>query len=64
MKLTGYQVKQLVAFMGGDYDTDVTIEECPERESQDGEVMPAGLWLWCTDYPEEGCVQLLESEDQ
>jgi hypothetical protein len=63
MHLTGYQVKALHAFMGGEFDTDVTIEQCEERVSSDGEPMPAGLYVWCTDYPEEGCILLFETEE-
>lgn len=69
MELTGYQVKQINEFMGGDYDCDVTIAELPERTPIDpdtgalGEPLKAGVYIWCTDYPEEGSV-LLEPVDQ
>lgn len=58
MRLTGYQVKQINDFMGGDYEGDVTIENLPERAGSGGEAMPAGLHIWCSDYPEEGAVLL------
>lgn len=59
MQLTGAQVKALNEFMGGDYDTDVTIEHCADRRDVvTGEPMPAGLYAWCTEYPDEGCVLL------
>lgn len=64
MELTGYQVKQINEFMGGDYDCDVTIAELPERTPIDpdtgalGEPLKAGIYIWCTDYPEEGSVLL------
>jgi hypothetical protein len=63
MELTGYQVKQINDFMGGDYDTSVTVEHLPERTLDPGTgdeptTMPAGLYIWCTDYPEEGAVLL------
>jgi hypothetical protein len=57
MQLTGYQVQQLNEFLGGDYDCEVTIEELPERTLGE-EVLPAGLWVWCSEYPEEGGVLL------
>lgn len=68
MQLTGYQVKKLNDFMGGDYDAGVTIEELPERTLDPGTgdeptVLPAGLWVWCTDYPEEGGVLLARDPD-
>lgn len=69
MRLTGYQVKQINDFMGGDYDCDVTIEELSERTHLDpdtglpGETLSAGLYIWCSDYPEEGCL-LLDEVDQ
>lgn len=67
MNLTGYQVKQLADFMGGDFDTNVTIEDLPARTLDAGTgaeptVLPAGVWVWCTDYPEEGGV-LLDREE-
>lgn len=65
MNLTGHQVRQINDFMGGDYDTPVTIEQLAERvvDGAPGEpatVLPAGLYIWCTEYPEEGAVLLLE----
>lgn len=63
MQLTGHQIKQVIDFMGGDFETDVTIEHLPERrvDSPDGEVvLEAGLYIWCTDYPDEGAVLLQE----
>jgi hypothetical protein len=66
MKLTGYQVKQINEFMGGDYDFDVTVEELSERTHMDvdtgipGETLSAGLYIWCSDYPEEGALLLPE----
>ncbi len=68
MQLIGYQVKQINEFMGGDYDCEVTIEQLPERTLDPGTgdeptTLQAGLYIWCTDYPEEGAV-LLEPVDQ
>lgn len=61
MELTGYQVKKLHEFMGGDFDCNVTLGRfVQERVGKDGETMPAGLYVWCTDYPEEGSVLLRE----
>ena len=58
MNLTGHQVKQLNDFMGGDYDVDVTIEHLEQRQAADGEFLEAGLYVWCTEYPEEGALLL------
>lgn len=68
MNLTGHQVRQLVEFMGGDYGMDVTIEYLPERTLDGGtgtgpEILPAGLYAWMTDDPEEG-VYLLDEEPE
>lgn len=67
MELTGYQVKKLHEFMGGDFDTNVTVERLPERTLEPGTgdeptTLPAGLYVWCTEYPEEGAVLLHEDE--
>ena len=66
MRLTGHQVRALNDFIGGDHSTDVTIDELPERRLDgaaagggDGPTtLPAGLWVWCTEHPEEGGVHL------
>lgn len=36
--------------------TEVVIEWMPERISSDGDLMPAGLYLWYVDCPEEGVI--------
>ena len=42
---------ETVAF---ELETPVTIEYMPERTSNEGENMPAGLYAYLTEYPEEG----------
>lgn len=63
MNLTGHQVKQINEFMGGDYEVEVTIRKLEARvvNTEEGPIeLPEGLYIWCTEYPEEGAVLLEE----
>lgn len=54
IELTGHQIKEMYEFLGGDFDTRVSIGML-------GELAPT-LHMWITDYHEEGSVELPESE--
>ena len=63
MILTAHQIKLAYEAMGGDPDpgTEFTIEFLSEKSlnTEDGtEPAPAGVYLWLTEYPEEGAVHL------
>lgn len=44
-------------------DDEVCIFYAGERMGDDGEIMPAGLWLYCVECPEEGVIGPLDGED-
>lgn len=60
--LTGAQVRDVLEFVApdvGDADqleSEVIVEWCEARTSAEGEAMPAGMYCWLADYPEEGCI--------
>lgn len=61
--LTGQQIKNLLEFVAPDdtpdqLETEVCIQWCPDRVSEEGEPMPAGYYMWFYEYPEEGCYLL------
>jgi hypothetical protein len=63
--LNGYQVKLLLEFVDSEDETEITVayvdHERPDANSAEGEIMPAGLYVWCTDYPDEGSLYLPET---
>ena len=66
LTLSAQQLKDALEFVAPDFDADedqreaeVCIQELPARMSTDGEPMPAGLYCWLAEYPEEGCIPLL-----
>ena len=58
LRLTGNQVLELNEFMGGDYGCEIVLGTLPARKSTEGEDMPAGVYVWIGEHPEEGCVLL------
>ena len=58
LRLTGNQVHELNEFMGGDYGCEIVLGTLPARKSTEGEDMPAGVYVWIGEHPEEGCVLL------
>jgi hypothetical protein len=61
LSLNGHQLLAVVQFCGGDFDTDLSIGYFPERPNPEGQIpLPAGLYVWCTEYPDEGCWYLNE----
>lgn len=59
MYLTGYQIKNLVAMIADDDECELCLQEYPESvDEEDGEIMPAGLYAFYPDYPEEGRIFL------
>jgi hypothetical protein len=67
--LNARQLRSALDFIAPDFDNDedqrdveISMQIMPYRMSLEDEPMPAGLYAWCTDYPEEGCILLLEDE--
>lgn len=62
--LTGYQIQRLWDFVDGDVESELSLayfdEARPDLEDPE-ETMPAGLYAWFTDYPDEGSLWLPES---
>jgi hypothetical protein len=58
-ELTGYQVEHLADFVDREADAQISVARFDQdRTGSDGERMPAGLYAWFTEYPEEGQVWL------
>lgn len=59
LTITGAQARELLAVFGGDEEAEVALGWFRETKSEeDGEAMPAGLYAWMADYPEEGRIHL------
>lgn len=62
--LNGYQIHRLWDFVDAEPEAEVTLGNFPERaDMEDGTKMPAGLYAWFTDYPDEGSIWLPETPD-
>lgn len=62
--LTGYQIEHLADFVDRERDTELTLAHFPERSPDaDGNEMPAGLYAWFTEYPDEGALHLAEQPE-
>jgi hypothetical protein len=63
--LNGHQIRDIVAFLGGEFDTEISIGYFdavpPSEDIPLGR--PAGYYVWCTEYPEEGSWYLHEKPD-
>jgi len=59
------QLREALQFMDAreddSHETELVLATLPMRTSVDGEPMPDGLYVWLTDYPEEGCIGPLKS---
>lgn len=66
--INGYQIKRLLDFVDNEDESEVTLayvdHERPDGNSNDGEMMPKGLYAWYTDYPEEGSMWLPETPEE
>lgn len=68
LDLTGTQLKEALEFIAPDgteeqMESEVTIADLPADKApldDDNTRMPGGLYMWITDYPEEGCVPLFD----
>jgi hypothetical protein len=70
MTLTAKQVMEALEFIAPDRDTDIDQLECEVTLinltaehaplDDDNKRMPAGLYMYVTEYPEEGCVPLFD----
>lgn len=58
--MNGFQARMVLKFIDGDDDCSLEVAELPERTASNGEHMAAGLYVWLSDYPEEGCLLLTE----
>lgn len=58
--LNGFQARMILKFIDGDDDCSLEVADLPERTASNGEHMAAGLYVWLSDYPEEGCLLLTE----
>lgn len=62
--INGYQIRHALDLLDGEDETPLEFEELPERKDTDtGETMPAGLYCWFAEYPDEGVVYLPDSAD-
>lgn len=65
LSLNGRQLRAALAFCGGIYDDNnfsiQKFDACVDEH--EGETMPAGLYIWCTEYPEEGRMYLAEDSE-
>lgn len=63
--LTGYQIRTILDMVDAEDEAEITISYIDyDRPCVDsGEVMPAGLYAWFTDYPDEGSLYLPEADD-
>lgn len=59
--VNGFQARMLLKFIDGDDECQVELADLPARKSNEGEDMEAGLYIWLTEYPEEGCLLLTEA---
>jgi hypothetical protein len=67
ISLNGYQIRRLWDFVDAEDEAEIEIEyvdyERPDGNS-DGEIMPAGLYAWFRDYPDEGSLWLPETPEE
>jgi hypothetical protein len=68
MDINGYQIKRLLDFVDNENEAELTLRyvdhERPDGNSNDGEMMPKGLYAWYTDYPDEGSMWLPETPEE
>jgi len=66
--INGYQIKRLLDFVDSDNEAELTLQyvdhERPDGNSNDGEVMPEGLYAWFSEYPDEGSLWLPETPEE
>jgi len=57
LHLTVAQLRDAASFAtDDDTETEIVLARLPARTSTENEPMPAGLYLWWDDIPEEGCI--------
>lgn len=62
MQFTLRQAETLLAFFGG-ANADMTVEYFPANHWPDNPTAPAGLYVYCTEYPDEGALWLGEENN-
>jgi hypothetical protein len=64
ISMTGLQVQHIADFIDGDPETEVYVAHYEAgKDEETGEEMPAGLYCWLVDYPDEGRVWLPPDAD-
>ncbi|CAN5300361.1 hypothetical protein BH10PSE16_BH10PSE16_01290 [soil metagenome] len=65
LTLTGLQISYLHDACGGEMETELSISRFEDGGTcaDTGDCMPAGLYCWYDDYPEEGRIYLPEDAD-
>lgn len=69
IELTAHQLQQALEFIAPDRETDKDQLDASagigmfDAVESDGETLPAGMYVWCADYPEEGGQYLQEYPD-
>lgn len=58
--LNGFQARMVLKFIDGDDECSIEVAELPDRTADNGDRLEAGLYVWLTEYPEEGCLLLTE----
>lgn len=68
ISLNGYQIRRLLDFVDSEDEAEVEIDyvdhERPDLNSNEGEMMPAGVYAWFRDYPDEGALWLPQTPEQ
>ena len=58
--LNAHQLRQALDFLGGDEESEVTIKRLTTAQAEEG----GGVYVWCSEYPEEGSMKLVPREDK
>lgn len=65
MYLTGFQIKNLAVMAADEDECSICIREFEESvDDEDGEKMPAGLYAYYDEYPDEGRIYLPPEPEQ
>jgi hypothetical protein len=64
VNINGFQLRHLADLVDGEDEAEITLGVFEEHKASNGERMPAGLYAWFSEYPEEGKLWLAEDEAQ
>jgi hypothetical protein len=63
ISLNGVQIAALLDFTDRELDAQITLGHFDDRRpDSEGNPMPAGLYAWFTEYPEEGAIYLGDAD--